>query len=345
MSNPAALDAGVSIAKKIASHFGNKNAKAEQYGRAKSSLTSFWKSYGATDTTPKTDILIGKQRLSLKIGLAQLMSGGQAESLATFYAALKTTPKLKSDPQFKKVNKIFESFVKSTLAPGQLRPIIKKGNNPVVNAAEKAHKDCMKELGMLFEKSPDFQIAFAREAMSGYEKYGSDSNSAAEYMVVASADGKKVSIHSVDDDAYCQKIASKMRLQARFKTSGQTAKAKVTKANPKGKTGKYNFWSVVSLIVDAMSASEKEELQEGILGHTSRVIIADDLVATGGSLLASQKLCEDFGATVLANTAMLDLTYIKTPEKEQLNNLIVIERVLPLVHKDPELLVEEHGWE
>ena len=87
------------------------------------------------------------------------------------------------------------------------------------------------------------------------------------------------------------------------------------------------------------------ELQEGILGHTSRVIIATDLVATGGSLLASQKLCEDFGATVLANTAMLDLTYIKTPEKEQLNNLIVIERVLPLVHKDPELLVEEHGWE
>ena len=58
-----------------------------------------------------------------------------------------------------------------------------------------------------------------------------------------------------------------------------------------------------------------------------------------------QKLCEDFGATVLANTAMLDLTYIKTPEKEQLNNLIVIERVLPLVHKDPELLVAEHGWE
>ena len=56
-----------------------------------------------------------------------------------------------------------------------------------------------------------------------------------------------------------------MRLQARFKTSGQTAKAKVTKANPKGKTGKYNFWSVVSLIVDAMAASEKESLDEGIL--------------------------------------------------------------------------------
>ena len=261
----AALQAGELIAKSIAKRFGNKNAKAEQYGRAKSSLTSFWKSYGATDTTPKTDILIGKQRLSLKIGLAQLMSGGSAESQATLYAALQSTPKLKSDPQFKKVQKVFDSFVKSTLAPGQLRPIIKKGNNPVVNAAEKAHKECMKELGKLFEKSPEFQIAFAREAMSGYEKYGSGSNSAAEYMVVASADGKKVSIHSVDDDGYCSKIAGKMRLQVRFKTSGQTAKAAKTKANPKGKTGKYNYWSVVSLIVDAMAAGEKESLDEGIL--------------------------------------------------------------------------------
>ena len=87
------------------------------------------------------------------------------------------------------------------------------------------------------------------------------------------------------------------------------------------------------------------ELQEGILGHTSRVIIADDLVATGGSLLASQKLCEDFGATVLANIAMLDLSYIRTPEKEQLKNLIVIEKVLSLIEENKEQSLDKHGWE
>lgn len=64
-------------------------------------------------------------------------------------------------------------------------------------------------------------------------------------------------------------------------------------------------------------------LQKGILGHTSRVIIADDLIATGGSLLASKKLCESAGAKVLGVTALLDLTYIKTKEKEQLNNTVV----------------------
>ena len=134
--------------------------KAEQYGRAKSSLTSFWKRFGATDTTPKTDILIGDKRLSLKIGLAQLMSGGRAESTATFYAALNSVKKLEKDPQFQKVNKVFENFVTSTIAPGQLRPIIKKGNNPVVNAAEIAQKNCMKELGILFQENRKFKIYF-----------------------------------------------------------------------------------------------------------------------------------------------------------------------------------------
>ena len=255
-NNPVAMESGKLIAKKIANHFRNSSAKAEQYGRAKSKLTSFWKSFGATDTTPKTDILIGDKRLSLKIGLAQLMSGGRSESMATFYAALNSTPELREDPQFIKVNEIFESFVKNTLAPSQLRPIIKSGENPVVNAAEIAHKDCMRELGILFQQSREFKIAFAREAMSGYEKYGSKSNSAAEFMVVASHDGSRVSIHSIDDDAYCEKIADKMRLQARFKTSSRKLKGV--------KTGEYNFWSVVSLIVDAMSA-DKESIDEGLL--------------------------------------------------------------------------------
>ena len=262
MSNPSVLNTGKKIAKAIATKFSNKNAKAEQYGRARSSLTSFWTSYGATDTTPKTDILIGSERLSLKIGIAQLMSGGQSESNATFYAALKSVPNLSRTKQFKTARDIFESFVTSTLAPGKLRPIIKKGNNPVVNAAEKAHKDCMSELGALFEKSPDFKIAFAREAMSGYEKYGRNSKAAAEFMVVASKTGSSVSINSVDDDKYCMKIANKMKLQARFKTSGRVIQKK--------KTGEYNFWSVVSLIVDAMSASESESLTEGIFDVIKR---------------------------------------------------------------------------
>tara|TARA_B100001057_G_scaffold487462_1_gene570236 strand:- start:599 stop:1132 length:534 start_codon:yes stop_codon:yes gene_type:complete len=51
-------------------------------------------------------------------------------------------------------------------------------------------------------------------------------------------------------------------------------------------------------------------LQVGILGHTSRVILVDDLVATGGSIQASKKLCEQTGAQVLGVVSLIHLAYL-----------------------------------
>ena len=287
-ANPDVKEAGVKIAKAVKSHFnlGDKT-KAEQFGRAKSVLTDFWKSYGGTDTTPKTDILIGDKRLSLKIGDAQLMSGGKAESLATFYAAVEEVGEdIKKDKNYKLTEDVINSFVTSTTAPSQIRPLIKSGENEIINKAEAAHKNAMKVLGDLFANNRDFKIAFAREAMSGFAKYGKSSNSAAEFMLVATHDGTGVSIHSVYEDEYCAKIADKAKLQVRFKTSQKVSKAAITKANPKGKTGTYSFWSVTSLIVNAMSEStnlEGQSLQEiamlkraktAIVGFVARIFRA-----------------------------------------------------------------------
>lgn len=51
-------------------------------------------------------------------------------------------------------------------------------------------------------------------------------------------------------------------------------------------------------------------LQEGLLGHTSRVIIVDDLVATGGTLLATKRLVEQTGARVLSCACIVNLKYL-----------------------------------
>jgi hypothetical protein len=257
---PKVVDAGERIAQSIKDHFsmsGKENA--EQYGRAKTGLTKFWKSHGATDTTPKTDILIGDKRLSLKIGNAQLMSGGKSESTATFYAAMQKS-QINESAQVQNVLGVMEDFVTASLAPSQLRPLIKSGENQLVNRGEKAHKEIMKELGKLFEENRQFKVEFAREAMSGFMKYGEDSTAAAEFMVVSDHSGSSTKIKSVYDDAYCEKIADKMRLQARFKTSSRKVKGK--------KTGEYNFWSVVSLIVNAMDEEvqqDNEVLQENAI--------------------------------------------------------------------------------
>ena len=55
-------------------------------------------------------------------------------------------------------------------------------------------------------------------------------------------------------------------------------------------------------------------LQEGILGHTSRVLIMDDLVATGGSVIATKKLIEQTGATVVGCATLVNLKYLNTSE-------------------------------
>ena len=56
--------------------------------------------------------------------------------------------------------------------------------------------------------------------------------------------------------------------------------------------------------------SDTLTLQEGILGHVSRCIITDDLVATGGSALATKRLIEQAGARVLGIVAPVNLAYL-----------------------------------
>ena len=61
-------------------------------------------------------------------------------------------------------------------------------------------------------------------------------------------------------------------------------------------------------------------LQEGLLGHANRVLIADDLVATGGSMLATKRLVEQAEARVIGFTSIINLAYLNTDDmKSQLH--------------------------
>ena len=52
-------------------------------------------------------------------------------------------------------------------------------------------------------------------------------------------------------------------------------------------------------------------LQTGLLGHTDRVVIADDLIATGGSMMATAQLVKQTGAKVVCGIAVIDLKYVR----------------------------------
>ena len=235
--------------------------EARGTGRAGStvSLTPFWSSFGATNTTPKTDVILGNKKISVKAGNAQLMSAGKEESLATFYAAAKHVPNILKTKEAKDVISTFEKFVKGGYTKqGSVDTNLKAGKDKILNAGDAAHKEMRDNLEALFNKSPEFKIAFAKEAMSGLEKFGPGSPATADYVLSVDSNYGNPQLHKTQDDKYSAKIANQMKLTVRFKSTSEKLKS--------GKTGRYRFWSVVSLI------SDPSKLKEGILDTIKSVV-------------------------------------------------------------------------
>jgi len=229
-----------------------KSARATGRTGEKATLTEFWRSQGASNITPKTDVILGNKKISVKVGNSQLMSGGKNESLATFYAAAKKVPGILNTKEAKEVLKTFDKFVEvGYTKSGGVEAGLKSGKDKILSDGDKAHKEMSQKLESLFNKSPEFKIAFAQEAMSGYEKFGPTSPASADYVLSVSNDLSNPKLHSTQDDAYASKIADQMKLTVRFKSSSEKLKGE--------KTGRYRFWSVVSLI------SDPTKLKEGIM--------------------------------------------------------------------------------
>jgi len=76
------------------------------------------------------------------------------------------------------------------------------------------------------------------------------------------------------------------------------------------KGSKYPGKLLESKSYDTEYSADTMVLQEGILGHTSRVLIVDDLIATGGSIIASKQLIKRTGATVVGMACVINIKYI-----------------------------------
>ena len=90
------------------------------FGSKSASVSKFWKSHGGSNPTPKTDIILNKNKISLKVGPAQLMSGGKEEAIATFYAAVDSLGRTldRRNPVFAEVVDLFDGFTRGLTSQG-----------------------------------------------------------------------------------------------------------------------------------------------------------------------------------------------------------------------------------
>ena len=208
--------------------------------------------------TPKTDILIGNNRISLKMGAAQLMSGGTNESKATFYAALRSMEKSGQDVNtelFKEIWSKLDTLTKGAIAKGKVEGEIQKGKDKFLTQANKVNNEVKALMQKAFSDNQDFRKAFVREAMTGEIKFSSKSTAYAEYVLSSDPDGDAPHLYEATDEAFLSKVSQKTGVTVRFKSTSVKSKG--------NKTGEYRYWTVVALGVKKLE--EELEAHNGML--------------------------------------------------------------------------------
>ena len=218
------------------------------------------------NTTPKTDIIIDRKKISLKKGSSQLMSGGPAESGSTFEVAASKTKGMQRqlDSLAKECEDGIANLMPSTVGTqlGGKDVQVAAGTfdkDEILKAADDFNLELKDKFRALFQNNRAFAKEFVFEAMTGKVKFDDNDGTATHFLVVdfdGSADFHQVKKSS---DSYVTKILPKVNPDVKFKSTS----VKKTLAGVETKTGYYRFWSVVGLGYKA-AVQQTEELMRDV---------------------------------------------------------------------------------
>ena len=263
--------------------------------------------------TPKTDIIIADNKISLKKGSSQLMSGGLEESISTFNVAVRNTKgfdKFNNELALKiekGIEKLMPSHLGDYMGGADLQkkggivykntksktgPIrapksakqsydkfggVKPGTfnlDKTLKAADTHNKGLKKDFATFFNGNQDFKKEFVFEAMTGKVKFDDNEGTATHFLVVDfDGDGHLENVLT-SANKYVGDILDRVKPEVRFKSSAQ-------KKKEIGKTGFYNFRSVIQLsytaqakaaneVYDMVNSGELEYLSEGFFDAMKR---------------------------------------------------------------------------
>jgi len=218
------------------------------------------------NTTPKTDIIIDRQKISLKKGSSQLMSGGPAESGSTFAVAASKTKGMQQqlNALAKECEEGIENLMPSTVGTqlGGKDDQVSAGTfdkDEILKAADNFNLELKDKFRALFKNNVPFAKEFVFEAMTGKVKFNDNDGTATHFLVV-DFDGS-AEYHQVkkSSDSYVTKVLPKVNPDVKFKST--SIKKKIDGIETK--TGYYRFWSVVGLGYKA-AISQTEELMRDV---------------------------------------------------------------------------------
>ena len=230
---------------------------AIQLGASSLPLTQEWKKWGGKDTTPKTDIILGNHKVSLKIGKAsQLMSGGKGDATATIMSILVRHPG--TEEIQRQAIELFDGFVKRavTKEKGTTAELLKTGKDENVVLLNELHLKATNLFNSYFETNQDIYVDVVQEAMAGEIKFGGNDGTA-DHILAASKDGKKVIYHSTYDRNYVSKVAKQANIRVKFKTDSQKIKGK--------KTGYTVYRSAFGLLLNKMVEAKSLGYRKNVL--------------------------------------------------------------------------------
>ena len=291
------------IGKKIATNFLDivGSSGMTQYGAGKSSsnLSDFWRNpakgvKGGTDGTPKTDMYNSDYQISLKkAGGSQLASGGQAETLSTFYAALKhfSTDKASMSVIDEVMGAIQNNFEKlsTSYSKGDLAKIAKdkrkqgklsdKDKTALEQyiVTEEFHKKMNAEIVPKLDNisnSSQFKEWLVFEAMSGYSKFkekravssvcvefNADNGSITKFVEVTS-NGKISGLSgSPTVSSKIKKLAGGVKIYAAWKSSGGNPYSTL-RVSSYGKDSNYNNTTLTGCIRKTI---EEDKISQALL--------------------------------------------------------------------------------
>lgn len=219
------------------------NCQAVSLGASYAISTEKWKSHFSYTVnkplTYKTDVLIGKYKISIKFGSCQLMSGNSQEAIATFVESAIECNFNETD--IIGIKNMLAGLASYNVCVGNVRNALKKGDDIVLKDFNTVNKIVMEHLTGIFNDRPDYKAAVLHEAISGNHKFGASSPAAANSMLSVAAKGK---IHfSTDVLEYANSIMNSTKLQIRFKTDSLKTTVNGVVVN----TGNYQYRSVVAL--------------------------------------------------------------------------------------------------